>query len=318
MEEFLWVEKYRPKTIQDCILTKDLADTFSKFSKKGEIPNLLLSGSAGTGKTTVARALCEELKCDYIIINGSDEGRQIDVLRNKIKDFASTVSLNGDSNHKIVIIDEADYMNPESVQPALRNFIETYHKNCRFIFTCNYKNKILPALHSRCTVVDFKIVNGQKKILAVEFMKRLSVILKGEDVGFDNKVLSELIMKYFPDFRRTINELQRYSVRGKIDSGILYNLSEVNIKQLISSIKEKRYNDMRKWVVTNIDKEPTQLFRSIYDNLEKSLDAKSIPQAILILAGYQYKSAFVADQEINMVACLTEMMANCKFKWVIN
>jgi DNA polymerase III delta prime subunit len=314
MEEFLWVEKYRPKTIQDCILTKDLADTFSKFSKKGEIPNLLLSGSAGTGKTTVARALCEELKCDYIIINGSDEGRQIDVLRNKIKDFASTVSLNGDSNHKIVIIDEADYMNPESVQPALRNFIETYHKNCRFIFTCNYKNKILPALHSRCTVVDFKIVNGQKKILAVEFMKRLSVILKGEDVGFDNKVLSELIMKYFPDFRRTINELQRYSVRGKIDSGILYNLSEVNIKQLISSIKEKRYNDMRKWVVTNIDKEPTQLFRSIYDNLEKSLDAKSIPQAILILAGYQYKSAFVADQEINMVACLTEMMANCKFK----
>jgi len=314
MEEFLWVEKYRPKTIQDCILTKDLADTFSKFSKKGEIPNLLLSGSAGTGKTTVARALCEELKCDYIIINGSDEGRQIDVLRNKIKDFASTVSLNSDSNHKIVIIDEADYMNPESVQPALRNFIETYHKNCRFIFTCNYKNKILPALHSRCTVVDFKIVNGQKKILAVEFMKRLSVILKGEDVGFDNKVLSELIMKYFPDFRRTINELQRYSVRGKIDSGILYNLSEVNIKQLISSIKEKRYNDMRKWVVTNIDKEPTQLFRSIYDNLEKSLDAKSIPQAILILAGYQYKSAFVADQEINMVACLTEMMANCKFK----
>ena len=314
MEEFLWVEKYRPKTIQDCILTKDLADTFSKFSKKGEIPNLLLSGSAGTGKTTVARALCEELKCDYIIINGSDEGRQIDVLRNKIKDSASTVSLNGDSNHKIVIIDEADYMNPESVQPALRNFIETYHKNCRFIFTCNYKNKILPALHSRCTVVDFKIVNGQKKILAVEFMKRLSVILKGEDVGFDNKVLSELIMKYFPDFRRTINELQRYSVRGKIDSGILYNLSEVNIKQLISSIKEKRYNDMRKWVVTNIDKEPTQLFRSIYDNLEKSLDAKSIPQAILILAGYQYKSAFVADQEINMVACLTEMMANCKFK----
>ena len=314
MEEFLWVEKYRPKTIQDCILTKDLADTFSKFSKKGEIPNLLLSGSAGTGKTTVARALCEELKCDYIIINGSDEGRQIDVLRNKIKDFASTVSLNGDSNHKIVIIDEADYMNPESVQPALRNFIETYHKNCRFIFTCNYKNKILPALHSRCTVVDFKIVNGQKKILAVEFMKRLSVILKGEDVGFDNKVLSELIMKYFPDFRRTINELQRYSVRGKIDSGILYNLSEVNIKQLISSIKEKRYNDMRKWVVTNIDKEPTQLFRTIYDNLEKSFDAKSIPQAILILAGYQYKSAFVADQEINMVACLTEMMANCKFK----
>jgi len=314
MEEFLWVEKYRPKTIQDCILTKDLADTFSKFSKKGEIPNLLLSGSAGTGKTTVARALCEELKCDYIIINGSDEGRQIDVLRNKIKDFASTVSLNSDSNHKIVIIDEADYMNPESVQPALRNFIETYHKNCRFIFTCNYKNKILPALHSRCTVVDFKIVNGQKKILAVEFMKRLSIILKGEDIDFDNKVLSELIMKYFPDFRRTINELQRYSVRGKIDSGILYNLSEVNIKQLILSIKEKRYNDMRKWVVTNIDKEPTQLFRSIYDNLEKSLDAKSIPQAILILAGYQYKSAFVADQEINMVACLTEMMANCKFK----
>ena len=314
MEEFLWVEKYRPKTIQDCILTKDLSDTFKKFSNKGEIPNLLLSGTAGTGKTTVAKALCEELKADYIVINGSDEGRQIDTLRNKIRDFASTVSLNETAKHKVVIIDEADYMNPESVQPALRNFIETFHKNCRFIFTCNYKNKILPALHSRCTVVDFRIVNGQKKILAVKLMNRLFFILKNEKIEYDKKVLSELIMKYFPDFRRTINELQRYSVRGKIDSGILYNMAEVNIKELVTAIKDKRFNDMRKWVVTNIDKEPTQLFRTIYDNLEKSFDAKSVPQAILILAGYQYKSAFVADQEINMVACLTELMANCKFK----
>ena len=314
MEDFLWVEKYRPRKIVDCILPKDIMTTMKKFASGKEIPNLLLSGTSGTGKTTVARALCEELGADYIIINGSDEGRQIDTLRNKIKDFASTVSLSSDSVHKVVIVDEADYMNPESVQPALRNFIETFHKNCRFIFTCNYKNKILPALHSRCTVVDFRIVNGQKKILAVKLMNRLSSILNGEKIEFDKKVLSELIMKYFPDFRRTINELQRYSVRGKIDSGILYNMAEVNIKELVTAIKDKRFNDMRKWVVTNIDKEPTQLFRTIYDNLEKSFDAKSVPQAILILAGYQYKSAFVADQEINMVACLTEIMANCKFK----
>ena len=314
MSDFLWVEKYRPKKISDCILSEHLKETFTQFLKQKEIPNLLLTGTAGTGKTTVARALCEELGSDYIIINGSDEGRQIDTLRNKIKNFASTVSLTEKSNHKVVIIDEADYMNADSVQPALRNFIETFYNNCRFIFTCNYVNKIIPALHSRCTVIDFKIVNGQKVKTATAFMKRLEGVLKSENIEFDKKVLSELIQKYYPDFRRTINELQRYSVRGKIDSGILFSLSEANTKELIVSLKDKRFNDMRKWVVQNLDKEASFLFRTIYDVLYTSLDSKSIPQAILILAGYQYKSAFVADQEINMVACLTEIMASCKFK----
>jgi len=314
MSDFLWVEKYRPKKISECILSEHLKETFTEFLKQKEIPNLLLSGTAGTGKTTVARALCEELGADYIIINGSDEGRQIDTLRNKIKNFASTVSLTEESNHKVVIIDEADYMNADSVQPALRNFIETFYNNCRFIFTCNYVNKIIPALHSRCTVIDFKIVNGQVQKTASAFMKRMEDILKLENIEYDKKVLAELIMKYRPDFRRTINELQRYSVRGKIDSGIMFSLSEANTKELVKSLKDKRFNDMRKWVVNNLDKEPSSLFKTIYDVLYTALDSKSVPQAILILAGYQYKSAFVADQEINMVACLTEIMASCKFK----
>jgi|TARA_R110000803_G_C11938443_1_gene316256 DNA polymerase III delta prime subunit len=314
MSDFLWVEKYRPKRIEDCILTEELKTTFTQFLKQKEIPNLLLSGTAGTGKTTVARALCEELGADYIIINGSDEGRQIDTVRQKIKNFASTVSLTEQSNHKVVIIDEADYMNADSVQPALRNFIETFYKNCRFIFTCNYKNKIIPALHSRCTVIDFKITNGQVKKTAMLFMKRMESVLKEENIEFDKNVLAELIQKYYPDFRRTINELQRYSVRGTIDSGILFSISNENIKELITSLKEKRFNDMRKWVVQNLDKEPSHLFKMIYDSLYDNLDTKSIPQAILILAGYQYKAGFVADQEINMVACLIEIMASCKFK----
>src|SRR6056300_409000 len=314
MSDFLWVEKYRPRKISECILTEDLKITFSKFLNQKEIPNLLLSGTAGTGKTTVARALCEELGADYIVINGSDEGRHIDTLRTTIKNFASTVSLDESTNHKVVIIDEADYMNADSVQPALRNFIETFYNNCRFIFTCNYKNKIIPALHSRCTVIDFRITNGQRVKTATAFLNRLENVLKGEDVEYDKKILAELIQKFYPDFRRTINELQRYSVRGKIDSGILFSLSEVNTKELISSLKDKRFNDMRKWVVQNLDKEPSHLFRTIYEILYTSLDPKSIPQSILIIAGYQYKSAFVADQEINMVACLTEIMAGCKFK----
>jgi DNA polymerase III delta prime subunit len=314
MSDFLWVEKYRPKKIEDCILSEDLKQTFLEFIKKKEIPNLLLSGTQGTGKTTVARALCEELGVDYIIINGSDEGRQIDTLRNKIKNFASTMSLTKEANHKVVIIDEADYMNAESVQPALRNFIETFFNNCRFIFTCNYKNKIIPALHSRCTVIDFKIVNGQKVKTANQFLQRLANILTEEKIEFDKKVLAELIQKHYPDFRRTINELQRYSVRGKIDSGILFSLSEANSKELMNNLKDKNFNEVRKWVIQNLDKEPSSLFTDIYDNLYNFLDPKSIPQAILIIAGYQYKAAFVADQEINMVACLTEIMANCNFK----
>ena len=314
MSDFLWVEKYRPRAIKDCILTEDLKNTFTKFLKQNEIPNLLLSGTAGTGKTTVARALCEELKADYIIINGSDEGRHIDTLRTTIKNFASTVSLDESSTHKVVIIDEADYMNADSVQPALRNFIETFYKNCRFIFTCNFKNKIIPALHSRCTVIDFRITNGQKVKTASAFMKRLGELLKVENIEFDNKVLAELIQRHYPDFRRTINELQRYSVRGKIDSGILVSLSEINNKELVKLLKEKRFGDMRKWVIQNLDKDPSGLFSSIYDILYKHLQPQSIPAAVLTIADYQYKSAFVADHEINMVACLTQIMAECKFK----
>ena len=314
MSDFLWVEKYRPKKISDCILSEDLKSTFLKFLDSKELPNLLLSGTAGTGKTTVARALCEELGVDYIIINGSDEGRHIDTLRTTIKNFASSVSLDGNSNHKVVIIDEADYMNPDSVQPALRNFIETFYKNCRFIFTCNFKNKIIPALHSRCTVIDFRITNGQKVKTATAFMNRLCDILKQEHIDFDKKVLAELIQRHYPDFRRTINELQRYSVRGKIDSGILVSLSEINNKELVKLLKEKRFTDMRKWVVQNLDKDPSSLFSSIYDILYKNLQPQSVPAAVLTIADYQYKSAFVADHEINMVACLTQIMAECKFK----
>ena len=314
MSDFLWVEKYRPKKISDCILSEDLKSTFLKFLDSKELPNLLLSGTAGTGKTTVARALCEELGVDYIIINGSDEGRHIDTLRTTIKNFASSVSLDGNSNHKVVIVDEADYMNPDSVQPALRNFIETFYKNCRFIFTCNFKNKIIPALHSRCTCIDFRITNGQKIKTATAFMSRLSDILKQEHIEFDKKVLAELIQRHYPDFRRTINELQRYSVRGKIDSGILVSLSEINNKELVKLLKEKRFSDMRKWVVQNLDKDPSSLFTSIYDILYKNLQPQSVPAAVLTIADYQYKSAFVADHEINMVACLTQIMAECKFK----
>jgi DNA polymerase III delta prime subunit len=311
--DFLWVEQYRPAKIDDCILPTSLKTLFKSFITKGELSNLLFSGTPGIGKTTVAKALCEELNCDWIMINGSEEGG-IDVLRNKIKNFASTVSLTEQSNHKVVIVDEADYMNAESVQPALRNFIETFYKNCRFIFTCNYKNKILPALHSRCTVIDFAIKNGQKVKTAQALLQRLGKVLDDEKVEYDNKVLAELIQKYYPDFRRTINELQRYSVRGKIDSGILFSLSEANTKELVKVLKEKRFNDMRKWVINNLDKEPSSLFTTIYELMYVALEASSIPQSILIIAGYQYKSAFVADQEINMVACLTEIMANCKFK----
>ena len=314
MSDFLWVEKYRPKRIEDCILSEDLKSTFLEFVKKKEIPNLLLSGTPGTGKTTVARALCEEIGVDYIIINGSDEGRQIDTLRNKIKNFASTISLTKEANHKVVIIDEADYMNAESVQPALRNFIETFFNNCRFIFTCNFKSRIIEALHSRCTVIDFRITNGQKAKTAAKLMNRLSIILKDEGIEFDKKVLAEVIQKHYPDFRRTINELQRYSVRGKIDSGILFSLKEENYKDLIVKLKDKDFNGMRKWVSQNLDHGPTHLFKEIYELLYLHLDPKSIPQAVLIIAGYQYKAAFVADQEINMVACLTEIMAGCKFK----
>ena len=309
-ETFLWVEKYRPKKITDCILPESIKNTFIEFIGQGEIPNLLLAGGSGVGKTTVARALCEELHCDYIIINGSEESG-IDVLRNKIKTFASTVSLQG--GRKVVILDEADYLNPQSTQPALRGFIEEFHRNCRFIFTCNYKNRIIEPLHSRCAVIEFKI-NGNKAILASQFMTRVEDILKTEGIGFDDKVIAELIMKHFPDWRRVLNELQRYSVSGTIDSGILVNIAEVNMKELMKHLKNKEFGNVRKWVVDNIDNDPVKVFRRIYETSYEYMKPGSIPAAVLVLGKYQYYSAFVADSEVNLLACLTEIMTQCQFK----
>ena len=308
--QFLWVEKYRPHAIEDCILPDEVKEQFNTFIEKGEIPNLLLSGSAGTGKTTLARALCEELGCDYIVINGSDEGRQIDTLRTKIKSFASAVSFEGKT--KVVILDEADYLNKDSVQPALRAFIETFSENCRFIFTCNYSNRIISPLHSRTTVIDFKIPPSDRPVLASKFLKRMEYILNTEGVEFSQRVLSELLMKYFPDYRRVINELQRYSVSGKIDEGILSNFQEINAKALIESLREKDWKKMRQWIANNVDTDPQHIFRQIYDILIP--EVKGIPHLVLLIADYQYKAAFVADQEINLTACLTEIMANVEFK----
>ena len=309
-QTFLWVEKYRPQKITDCVLPESIKKTFIEFVGQKEIPNLLLAGGSGVGKTTVARALCEELHSDYIIINGSEESG-IDVLRTKIKQFASTVSLQGGT--KVVILDEADYLNPQSTQPALRGFIEEFHKNCRFIFTCNFKNRIIEPLHSRCSVIEFKI-NGNKNQLAHEFMGRAESILKEEQIGFDDKVIAELIMKHFPDWRRVLNELQRYSVSGKIDSGILVNLAEVNLTELMSFLKKKEFGKVRQWVVNNIDNDPVKVFRKVYEKLYEYMKPESIPNAVIILGDYQYKSAFVADQEINLLACLTEIMSECRFK----
>ena len=307
---FLWVEKYRPQTIDDCILPDDIKSTFKEFVKKGEIPNLLLCGSAGTGKTTVARALCEELGCDYIVINGSDEGRQIDTLRTKIKQFASAFSF--ENKTKVVILDEADYLNKDSVQPALRAFIENFSENCRFIFTCNYKQRIISPLHSRTTVVEFALRNEDKPDLCVSFLKRMQDILSSEGVEYKTSVLAELLKKYFPDYRRVINELQRYSSSDIIDEGILNNIAEINTKELITSLKEKDWKKMRKWVANNVDSDPQGIFRFIFDSLVPEIS--TVPQMVLLIADYQYKSAFVADQQINLIACLTEIMASVKFK----
>jgi len=308
--QFLWVEKYRPSRIEDCILPEQVKEQFTQFISKGEVPNLLLSGSAGTGKTTIARALCNELGCDYIVINGSDEGRQIDTLRTKIKQFASAVSFEGKT--KVVILDEADYMNRESVQPALRAFIETFSENCRFIFTCNYANRLIEPLHSRTTVIDFKLAPSDKPVLASKFLKRMEYILGTEGVDFSQRVLAELLNKHFPDYRRVINELQRYSVGGKIDEGILSNFQEINAKALVESLREKDWKKMRQWIANNVDTDPQAIFRQIYDILLP--EVKGVPHLVLLIADYQYKAAFVADQEINLTACLTEIMANVEFK----
>ncbi len=312
-DEFLWVEKYRPKKIEDCILPAGIKDTFQQFVNRGEIPNLLLSGPAGCGKTTVAKALCHELGVDYYVINGSDEGRFLETVRNNAKNFASTVSLSSEAKHKVIIIDEADNTTSD-VQLLLRASIEEFANNCRFIFTCNYKNKIIEPLHSRCAVVDFSIKGKEKQQIAGQFFKRIITILDGEKIGYDKKVLVELINKHFPDWRRVLNECQRYSVAGKIDTGILATFSDVKTDDLFKNLKEKNFSEVRKWCVNNLDNDPTVLLMHIYDGCYGSLDGPGIAAAVLIIAKYQYQSAFVADQEINMLACLTEIMVECKFK----
>ena len=313
MSDFIWVEKYRPKTIEECILPEATKKTFQSFLDKGEIPNMLLAGPPGIGKTTVAKALCNELGVDVYVINGSDEGRFLDTVRNNAKNFASTVSLTSDAKHKVIIIDEADNTSND-VQLLLRAFIEEFAGNCRFIFTCNYKNKILEPLHSRTTVVEFGIKGKERQAIAAEFFKRLQYILGVEGVQYDSKVLVELINKHFPDWRRVLNECQRYSVSGKIDAGILSTFSDVAVNDLIKNLKEKNFPQVRKWVVSNLDNDITVLTRRIYDACYVSLENASVPAAVLTIAKYQYQSAFVADQEINMLACLTEIMVECKFK----
>ena len=309
MKEFLFVEKYRPKTIADCILPQALKDTFQSIIDGGEIPNMMFSGSAGVGKTTVARALCNELDIDYMIINGSEDGN-IDTLRGKIKQFASTVSLHG--GQKVVILDEADYLNPQSTQPALRGFIEEFSSNCRFILTCNFKNRIIDPLHSRCSIYEFNL--GNKAVMAQAFMSRLQFILETEGIIFDNAVIAELIMKYIPDWRRVINECQRYGMSGTIDTGVLVTLSESSVQALMEDLKTKNFKKMRKWVTDNMDVESAKLFRMVYDNMITYVQPSSIPQLVLILADYSYKDSFVADHELNVVACMTEIMSQIKFK----
>jgi DNA polymerase III delta prime subunit len=312
-DEFLWVEKYRPKTIEECILPTSIKKTFQDFLDKGEVPNLLLSGPAGCGKTTVAKALCNELGVDFYVINGSDEGRFLDTVRNTAKNFASTVSLQATGKPKVIIIDEADNTTND-VQLLLRAFCEEFHGNCRFIFTCNYKNKIIDPLHSRCAVVEFSIRGKERQELAAQFFKRLQTILDKESVGYESKVLVELINKHFPDWRRVLNECQRYSSGGQIDTGILAHFSDVKVNDLIKKLKEKDFPEVRKWLVSNLDNDTSVLLRRIYDALYDALSNSSIPAAVLVLAKYQYQSAFVADQEINMLACLTEIMVECEFK----
>ena len=311
LNEFLWVEKYRPKKIADCVLPTSIKSVFQQFVENKEIPNLLLCGTAGTGKTTAAKAMLEEIGCDYIVINGSMNGN-IDTLRTEIKNFASTVSFT--NSRKYVILDEADYLNPNSTQPALRNFMEEYSKNCGFILTCNYRNRIIEPLHSRCSVIEFKITKEDKPKIAACFYKRVCNILKTENVEYDDKVIAEVITKHFPDFRRVLNELQRYSAVGKIDTGILANQFDSNIKTLLTHMKRKSFKDVRSWVSENSDIDASEFFRAIYDNASEMVKPQALPQLIITLAEYQYKNAFVADQEINIMACLIEIMSEAEFK----
>jgi|TARA_R110000782_G_scaffold2064_1_gene8181 DNA polymerase III delta prime subunit len=311
MESYLWVEQYRPKDVGSCILPKNLKDTFTEFVESNNVPNLILSGGPGVGKTTVAKAMLDHIGATYMMINGSEESG-IDVLRTKIRNFASTVSLEG--GRKYLILDEADYLNPQSTQPALRGFMEEFHKNCGFILTCNYKNRLIEPLHSRCSVIEFSIPKSEKQKLASGFMKRVISILDTEKIKYEKRVIAEVINTHFPDWRRTLNELQRYSVSGNIDAGILVNLSDVNIKELMHYMKNKEFTNVRKWVVENLDNDSVHLLRSVYNNLYDYVDGSTIPHIVVILGEYQYKSAFVADQEINILACLTEIMSRAKFK----
>ena len=309
MEHLLWTEKYRPQTVDDCILPDRLKQPFQEYVNQKQIPNLLLAGGAGVGKTTIAKAMCNEIGCDFMVINGSDESG-IDTFRTKIKNYASSMSLSG--GRKVIIIDEADYLNPNSTQPALRNAIEEFASNCSFIFTCNYKNRIIEPLHSRCAVIDFGLKNGEKAKMASAFFKRVQSIMQSEKIDADEKVLAELIKKHFPDFRRVLNELQRYSQFGKIDTGILVQIADISVDELSKHIIAKDFGAIRKWVESH-EIDNTTLFRKLYDTLSDTLKPSSVPQAVVILADYQYKAAFVADQEINTVACLTEIMVNCEF-----
>jgi len=311
MNDILWVEKYRPVTIDDCILPSELKQTFQQFVDNEEIPNLLLTGTAGVGKTTVAKAMLEQIGCTYMMINGSEESG-IDTLRTKIKNFASTVSMDG--KRKYVILDEADYLNPQSTQPALRGFIEEFSRNCGFILTCNFRNRIIEPLHSRCSTVEFRIPNEEKPKLAMGFMKRVQHILEIENVNSNEKVVADLINKFFPDWRRCLNELQRYSATGNIDAGILVNLSDTSIKELVSFVRDKDFKSCREWVVHNLDNDPHRIYRRIYDSLSGNVPDSAVPHCVLILGDYSYKSAFVADQEINLLACLTDMMTSVQFK----
>ena len=313
MNDFLWVEKYRPKTIEDCILPTDIKETFKSFIEQGEIPNLLLSGTAGVGKTTIAKALCNELGADFYVINGSDEGRFLDTVRNQAKNFAATVSLTATSRHKVLIIDEADNTTPD-VQLLLRASIEEFQRNCRFIFTCNFKNKIIEPLHSRTTVIDFNVRGKIKQTLAGQFFERCRDILTKEKVQYNDKVVATVIQKDFPDFRRTLTELQRYSSTGSIDTGILAALGDAKIDSLTDYLKHKKFNDVKKWVTQNLDSDPTSIMRKLYDTLSSMMEGPSVAAAVLIIAEYQYKSAFVVDQEINLLACLTQIMLECEFK----